>query len=81
MVRLGRAWTTFRGKRVRVLAAERARAAGEPLGPGELQGTTVGAGEGTRLTLVSVQPEGRRPMDASAWLRGVRPGAGDRLGG
>jgi methionyl-tRNA formyltransferase len=81
VVRLGRAWTTFRGRRVRVLAAGPAGGGdGTPLGPGELSGATVGAGEGTRLELVTVQPEGKRPMDAASWLNGVRPGTGDRLG-
>jgi methionyl-tRNA formyltransferase len=79
VVRLGRAWTTFRDRRLRVLAAGPADG-DHPLGPGELSGTTVGAGEGTRLVLVSVQPEGRRPMDAAAWLHGVHPVPGERLG-
>jgi methionyl-tRNA formyltransferase len=66
---------------VRVLAAGPAGGGdGTPLGPGELSGATVGAGEGTRLELVTVQPEGKRPMDAASWLNGVRPGTGDRLG-
>ncbi len=81
VVRLGRAWTTFRGRRVRVLAAGAAAADGTLLGPGEMQGTVVGAGDGTRVELVTVQPEGKRPMDASAWLNGVHAGPGDRLGG
>ena len=34
----------------------------------------------TRLRLVTVQPEGKRPMDAADWLRGVRPGPEERLG-
>ena len=46
-----------------------------------LDGTDVVAGGGTRLRLVTVQPEGRRPMDAGDWLRGVRPGPDERLGG
>jgi len=81
VVRLGRAWTTFRGRRVRVLAAGPAVDDGTPLGPGEMRGTVVGADGGTRLELITVQPEGKRPMDASAWLNGVHPGPGDRLGG
>jgi methionyl-tRNA formyltransferase len=91
VVRLGRAWTTFRGKRVRVLAAGPAPnptsppAPGDPddarsLAPGELRGVEVGAGDGSRLVLRTVQPEGRRPMDAVAWLHGVHPGPDDRLG-
>jgi methionyl-tRNA formyltransferase len=88
VVRIGRAWTTFRGKRLRVLTAAPGPApeggASEPEGgasePGHLDGDMVVAGRGTRLRLLSVQPEGRQPMDASAWLRGVRPAPGDRLG-
>jgi len=53
---------------------------GAALGPGELLGTTVGAGGGSRLELRTVQPEGKRPMDAASWLHGVHPGPGDRLG-
>ncbi len=81
VVRLGRAWTTFRGKRVRVLGAAHADDDGVALGPGELRGPVVGAGDGSRLALVTVQPEGKRPMAAEAWLHGVHPGPGDRLGG
>jgi methionyl-tRNA formyltransferase len=80
VVRLGRAWTTFRGRRVRVLAAGAAVDDGVPLVPGELRGTVVGAADGTRLELVTVQPEGKRPMAASDWLNGVHPGPGDLLG-
>lgn len=80
LVRLGRAWTTFRGKRVRVLAAGPADDDGAAIGPGEMRGTVAGTGEGTRLALITVHPEGKRPMDASAWLHGVQPGPDDRLG-
>jgi methionyl-tRNA formyltransferase len=80
VVRLGRAWTTFRGRRVRVLSAGPADGGGTRLGPGELLGTTVGAGGGTRLELRTVQPEGKRPMAASSWINGVHPGPEDRLG-
>jgi len=82
VVRLGRAWTTFRGKRLRVLAAGHPEDDG-PVGvlaPGQLDGVVVGAGSGSRLELRTVQPEGRRPMDATAWRNGVRPGPDDRLG-
>jgi methionyl-tRNA formyltransferase len=92
VVRLGRAWTTFRGRRVRVLAADPAAAApfpppapGDstvalPLVPGEMRGILVGAGSATSLALRTVQPEGKRPMEAEAWLRGVHPDPDDRLG-
>jgi methionyl-tRNA formyltransferase len=84
VVRLGRAWTTFRGRRLRVLTAT--GVPGEvgpavPVGPpGALDGTDVWAGGGTRLRMVTVHPEGRRPMDASEWIRGVRPAPDELLG-
>jgi methionyl-tRNA formyltransferase len=83
VVRLGRAWTTFRGRRLRVLAAgppdDQATEEGV-LAPGELRGREVGAGDGSRLALRTVQFEGKRPMDAAEWLHGVHPEADDRLG-
>ena len=81
MVRLGRAWTTFRGKRLTVLEA----AAGDPARrgrdgpPGSLDGPNVATGDGT-LVLRRVQPESRSPMSADEWLRGMRPAVGERLG-
>jgi methionyl-tRNA formyltransferase len=81
VVRLGRAWTTFRGKRLTVLEADVAEAPGDPgaLRPGTLLGSAVATGDGT-LVLRQVQPESRSPMSADEWLRGVRPGSGERLG-
>jgi methionyl-tRNA formyltransferase len=82
VVRLGQAWTTFRGKRLKVL---RTRLAGEvddlALAPGELDGPTlrVGTGDGA-LELVEVQPEGKGPQAAAAWRNGARPEPGERLG-
>ena len=67
--------------RLRVLAAgPRPRDSGS-LGPGELRSTVAGAGTGTRLRLVTVQPEGRRPMAAAAWLHGTRPDRASGWGG
>ena len=80
VVRLGRAWTTFRGKRLTVLDVERGQGgdgAGRP--PGSLEGAIVATGGGT-LVLQRVQPESRSPMSADDWLRGVRPAVGERLG-
>jgi methionyl-tRNA formyltransferase len=78
LVRLGDAWTTFRGKRLKVwrtqLHAERS-----VLAPGELDGTRVGTGNGL-LELVEVQPEGKGRASAPAWRNGARPLAGERLG-
>jgi methionyl-tRNA formyltransferase len=77
VVRVGPAWTTWRGRRLRVLRASVAPDRG--LAPGALDGTAVGTGDGT-LVLVEVQPEGRARLPADAWVRGARLGPGDRLG-
>jgi methionyl-tRNA formyltransferase len=94
VVRLGRAWTTFRGKRLGVLRATPVAAptgagptgAGPtgagPTGagtPGTLVGTVVCTGDGA-LALEEVQPESRAPMPADDWARGMRLLAGERLG-
>ncbi len=77
VVRLGRAWTTFRDRRLRVLKAEVVGAA-KPAGPGSLEGDKVVTGDGA-LRLLEVQPEGKGPMAAADWLRGARSEPGERL--
>jgi methionyl-tRNA formyltransferase len=80
VVRLGRAWTLWRGKRLIVTAAEVTGGDGDVVGtPGELLGDTVVTGEG-RLRLLRVQPEGRAMQSGVEWLRGARPGPGATLG-
>jgi methionyl-tRNA formyltransferase len=79
VVRLGRAWTTFRGKRLRVLEAGADAGALSGAPPGTLVGASVATGAGA-VRLVRVQPEGRSPMSAEEWLRGSRPSASERLG-
>jgi methionyl-tRNA formyltransferase len=83
VVRLGRAWTTFRGRRLGILKATPG-AAGEEgaaiaLPPGTLVGTAVIAGQGV-LELEEVQPESRAAVAADDWARGVRVSVGERLG-
>jgi methionyl-tRNA formyltransferase len=82
VVRLGRAWTTFRGKRLTVLevTVHVAHAKpGEALRPGAMVGAAVVTGDGV-VQLRRVKPESRSPMSADEWLRGVRPENGERLG-
>jgi methionyl-tRNA formyltransferase len=84
VVRLGRAWTTFRGRRLGILDAtvDSVNAVSEGVeqsAPGTLHDVHVSTGEGS-LTLGRVQPESRSPMSAAEWLRGVRPENGERLG-
>ncbi len=87
-VRVGGAWTTARGRRLRVTAA---RVVSNPpsgtsastLAPGELLvggEVVVGSGAGV-LELIEVVPAGRAPQRAIEWVRGWRPGTGERLGG
>ena len=79
LVRLGSAWTTLAGRRLRVLAAV-PEPAGPGPGPGVLDGAVVGTGEGG-LRLLRVQPEGKAAMAAEDWARGARLAPGTVLGG
>jgi methionyl-tRNA formyltransferase len=78
VVRLDRAWTTFRGERLRVLGA-RAHDDGPPGEPGTIAGDGVRCTPG-RLELLTVQPAAKRAMAFADWWRGVRPHPGERLG-
>ena len=80
MVRIGDAWTTFRGRRLKVHRTRRPDGgAARPLAPGRFDGALVGTGDGA-LELVEVQPEGKGRVAAADWLRGARPGPDDLLG-
>ncbi|MDE3086159.1 MAG: methionyl-tRNA formyltransferase [Acidobacteriota bacterium] len=92
LVRLDRAWTTFRGRRLGVLDAGPGPGGSGGEWPGEGGPGTVevvGHGAGERVTvrcgagvleLLTVQAEGGRPLGAAQWARGARPGPGERLG-
>jgi len=74
------AWTTFRGERPKV---REVNLTDEELKPGEIRTTksTVTVGTGSKaIELVTVQPQGKKPMAAADWARGVRITAEDRLG-
>jgi methionyl-tRNA formyltransferase len=86
VVRIGGAWTTFRGRRLKVLEAVVDPGEGPPEpsadaapAPGAIEGNRVATGAGA-LRLVRVQPEGKGPLAASDWLRGVRPEPTERMG-
>ncbi|MFZ0668490.1 MAG: methionyl-tRNA formyltransferase [Acidimicrobiales bacterium] len=94
VVRIGRAWTTFREKRLIVTKAVAitagSGAAGESVAgesvaavgaqqPGTIVGSDVVTSAGL-LRLVEVQPEGRKRVGADEWVRGARIGSGERLG-
>jgi methionyl-tRNA formyltransferase len=81
LVRAGRAWTTFRGRRLIIVAARAVAGGAAAAGPpGVLEGSAVVTGAGL-LELVGVQSEGRGPLPFGAWRTGARPCAGEVLGG
>ncbi|MGK5630893.1 methionyl-tRNA formyltransferase [Streptomyces sp. URMC 123] len=78
------AWTLFRGERLKLMSvtplADRTDLA---LAPGELAvaKNAVHVGTGSHaVELQWVQPQGKKPMRAADWARGVRIAAGERLG-
>ena len=77
-VRLGGAWTLFRGKRFKIHAAELLAVDAGPT-PGTVDDLVVATGRGS-LRLVSVQPEGKPRQDATDWARGARLTTNDRFG-
>jgi methionyl-tRNA formyltransferase len=79
LVRIGGAWTTFRGRRLKVVEARLAEVEDGPSRPGTIEATTVITGEDA-LELVRVQPEGKAVQPAAAWRNGARPDPGESFG-
>jgi methionyl-tRNA formyltransferase len=77
------AMTVYEGKGLKLMRARvEDDAPGEPgaiVGIGA-DGVRVACGHGTRLRLVEVQPESRRPIPAAAWAAGSRARPGSRFG-
>jgi methionyl-tRNA formyltransferase len=75
------AFTTFRGKNLHIWDAAVSE---RSLPPGELlvddDCLLVGCGAGTALTLLEVQPEGKKHMAVRDFLHGYRPHCGEKLG-
>jgi methionyl-tRNA formyltransferase len=79
VIRLGRAWTTWRGAR---LIAHRGRVVPPPFvgcPAGSLHGAVVCAGGGA-IELLELQPESKAVQDFASWARGARPLPGELLG-
>jgi methionyl-tRNA formyltransferase len=77
------AWTVFRGERLKIVQAVPVPDRTE-LAPGQLAVTknSVQAGTGSyAVELLWVQAQGKKPMRAADWARGVRITGGERLGG
>ena len=70
------AWTLWRGKRLRILGAEPAGSESPGTPPGRIRLTEEGDPRVTcgteTLILRRVQPEGKAPLDAREWARGLR---------
>ncbi|NWF30830.1 methionyl-tRNA formyltransferase [Streptomyces sp. PKU-EA00015] len=76
------AWTLFRGERLKLIQVTLLPDRTD-LGPGELDPgkNNVYAGTGSHaVELLWVQPQGKKPMRAADWARGVRIAPGERLG-
>ncbi|MFE3828032.1 methionyl-tRNA formyltransferase [Streptomyces sp. NPDC059092] len=76
------AWTLFRGERLKLVQATPTPDVTGPA-PGELSvgKNTVHVGTGSHaVELLWVQPQGKKPMRAADWARGVRIAPGERLG-
>ncbi|HEX6676403.1 MAG TPA: methionyl-tRNA formyltransferase [Actinomycetes bacterium] len=78
------AWTTMRGRRLKVRRAALAPDGPPSLAPGELAAgrrgeLLAGAGDGA-VELVCVQPEGKRAMPGGDFARGARLAPGERFG-
>ena len=78
IVRLGRAHTTLAGKRFAIKAATVDPTA-HTVEPGTIDDVRVATGSGW-LVLKTVQPEGKKSVDANDWRRGARIDADTRLG-
>ncbi|MEU2511145.1 methionyl-tRNA formyltransferase [Streptomyces syringium] len=77
------AWTLFRGERLKVMSVAPAPDRTD-LTPGEIAAAknSLHVGTGSHaVELLWVQPQGKKPMKAADWARGVRIAAGERLGG
>lgn len=78
------AWTTFRGERLKLSGPVKLVTDSAELPPGELAvvgKNTVRVGTGSHeIELGEVQPQGKKPMRAADWARGVRIEPGELLG-
>lgn len=77
LVRLGRAWTTVSGSRLRIHSAKIGSLTNLEIG--QRKGLSVGSCDGT-VELLEVQPEGRKKMLAEDWMNGLSEKTNGYLG-
>lgn len=79
VVRIGDAFTTFRGERFKLHAADLVGASSRAAA-GELVAGAIATGDGRALRPVQVQPAGSPRMSWEAYANGARPADGERFG-
>ncbi len=89
LVRVGGAWTIYRGRRLKVIEARLVAGSDQPGVPGAISlgprsggraAVEVATGHGA-LELVTVQSEGRAAAGASDWANGARIAGGEQFDG
>jgi methionyl-tRNA formyltransferase len=79
LVRLGVAWTWFRGKRLKILATEIGDNGDDVVAGSFIEPLSVACWQSS-LVLERVQPEGKPVMAAAAWANGAQPRTAELLG-
>ena len=74
------AWTLFRGDRVKLGPVALAADVTLPPGQVHVSGSVLVGTATSAVRLGDVQPQGKKPMPATDWARGIRIEAGERLG-
>ena len=80
LIRLGGAWSLFRGKRLKIHEANVVDSASDAPGALRIDKATahIATSRGS-LDLRVVQPEGKPRMDIASWINGARPTTGEKL--
>lgn len=80
LIRLGGAWSLFRGKRLKIHEAIVIDGASDAPGAVRIDKATVHiATSRGSLDVRVVQPEGKPRMDIASWINGARPTTGEKL--
>ena len=80
LIRLGNAWTVFRGKRLKIHHADVVHTTSGEVGSLVVTKNSVGVATSSGfLELKIVQPEGKPRMDVVSWINGTQPTHGEKL--
>ncbi len=80
LIRLGNAWTIFRGKRLKIHQADVVHETSGEVGSLVVTKNSVGVATSSGfLELKIVQPEGKPRMDVVSWINGTQPTHGEKL--